>query len=49
MAMGEAAGYVSNIHHPEIMRGVLEQIRITGDVIGPDARGWTILAVAVEN
>ena len=31
------------------MRDILEPILITGDVIGQDARGRTILAVAVEN
>ena len=42
-------GYVPNIHHPDVMRSVLEQIVNTGDVIGPAGPGQSILAVTVDN
>ena len=45
----EPSGYCVNLHHPEIMRGVLEQILGTGDVLGRDKNGRTILAVAVDD
>ena len=38
MAASGAAGYVPNIHHPEMMRSILEQIVDTGDVVGRS--GW---------
>ena len=41
------SGYVPNIHHPDVMRSMLEQIVDTGDVIGPAGPGQTILAVTV--
>ena len=43
------SGYVPNIHHPDVMRSILEQIVDTGDVIGPAGPGQTILAVTVDN
>lgn len=49
MRIVETAGFVPNLHHPEIMRGVLERILATGDVIGRDEHGRTVLAVAVDN
>ena len=49
MATSGAAGYVPNIHHPDVMRSILEQIVETGDVIGAAGPGRTILAVTVDN
>ena len=43
------SGYVLNIHHPDVMRSVLEQIVDKGDVIGPAGPGQTILAVTVDD
>ena len=43
------SGYVPNIHHPDVMRTILEQIVDTGDVIGPAGPDQTILAVTVDN
>ena len=43
------SGYVPNIHHPDVMRSILEQIVDTGDVIGAAGPGRTILAVTVDN
>ena len=42
-------GYLPNIHHPDVMRCILEQILATGDVVGSDGPGRTVLAVTVEN
>lgn len=42
------SGYVLNVHHPEVMRGIMEQVLATGDVIGQDGEGRIVLAVAVE-
>ena len=42
-------GYLPNVHHPEIMRAILDGIVGTGDVIGTDGPGRTILAVSVDN
>lgn len=42
-------GYLPNVHHPEIMRAILDGIVGTGDVIGTDGPGRTILAVTVNN
>ena len=33
------SGYVPNIHHPDVMRSILEQIVDTGDVIGAAGPG----------
>ena len=43
------SGYVPNIHHPDVMRSILEQIVDTGDVLGFTGPGRTILAVTVDN
>ena len=43
------SGYVPDIHHPNVMRSILEQIVDTGDVIGAACPGRTILAVTVDN
>ena len=43
------SGYVPNIHHPDVMRSILEQIVNTGDVLGSAGPGRTILAVTVDN
>ena len=40
---------VPDIHHPEIMRSVLERMIPTGDVLGRDRHGRTVLVVAVED
>ncbi len=45
----ESSGYLPNVHHPEIMRSILAGIVDTGDVIGTDGPGRTILAVTVDN
>lgn len=47
MARGVAGGHVVNLHHPDVMRAILEQILTTGDVIGHDPDGSPILAVTV--
>ena len=43
------SGYVPNIHHPNVMRSILEQIVDTGDVLGSAGPGRTILAITVDN
>jgi hypothetical protein len=49
MASFRAGGHVvPGIHHPEIMRGVLERVLATGDVLGHDDAGRVVLSVAVE-
>lgn len=49
MATSDAAGYVPNIHHPEVMRAILEGIVESGDVLGTAGPGRTVLAVTVDN
>ena len=49
MATSSPAGYVPNVHHPDVMRGILEQVLATGDPLGRDAQGRIVLAVAVES
>ena len=49
MAASATAGYLPNVHHPEVMRSILEQIVATGDVIGAAGPGRTILAVTIDN
>ena len=44
-----SGGYVPNIHHPDVMRSILEGIIATGDILGTAGRGQTILAVTVDN
>ena len=44
-----SSGYLPNIHHPDVMRSILEQIVDTGDVIGAAGLGRTILTVTVDN
>jgi hypothetical protein len=49
MASGGTIGHVvPDIHHPEVMRGVLERVPATGDVLGRDDAGRVVLAIAVE-
>jgi hypothetical protein len=48
MATAAADRFALNIHHLEIMRGVLERVLATGDVLGHDCSGRFDLAVAVE-
>jgi hypothetical protein len=43
-----AGGYRPNVRHPEIMRSILAGILATGDVLGRDRHGRTVLAVAVD-
>ena len=38
-----------NIHHPAVLRSILEGIVETGDVIGTAGPGRTVLAVTVDN
>ena len=49
MVASGAASYLPNVHHPEIMRSILEQILATGDVVGAAGPGRTILGVTVDN
>ena len=49
MASSDPSGYVPNVHHPDIMRSILQGIVETGDVLGPAGPGRTILAVTVDN
>ena len=41
--------FTLDLGHPEIMRTILAQVLATGDVIGRDAQGRTVLTVAVED
>ena len=41
--------HVPNIHHPDVMRTILGQIVVMGDVIGAVGPGRTILAVTSTN
>ena len=43
------SGYVPNVHHPDVIRSILEQIVDTRDVIGAAGPSQTILAVTVDN
>jgi hypothetical protein len=49
MATRGAVGYVPNVHHPEVMRSILEQIVATGDVLGAAGPGCTFLAGTIDN
>jgi hypothetical protein len=49
MASSGAAGYALKVHHPEVMRSILEQIVETGDVIGTAGPDRTVIAVTVDN
>lgn len=49
MAISDGERFVPNLGHPEIMRSILGQILSTGDVLGRDEAGRTVLAVAVED
>jgi hypothetical protein len=49
MARGAAAGCLPDIHHPEVMRGVLERMLAAGDVLGRDRQGRTLLAAAIDD
>jgi hypothetical protein len=46
---GKTVFYGLNVHHPEIIRGILEQILATGDVVGRDEQGRIVLAVVVDD
>jgi hypothetical protein len=45
---GDASRFTLDLRHPEIMRAILANILSSGDAIGRDRRGRTILAVAVD-
>ena len=49
MAISDGEPFVLNLAHPEIMRSILAQILETGDVLGRDEAGRTVLAVAVDD
>jgi hypothetical protein len=49
MAISDGEHFVPNLGHPEIMRSILSQILGTGDVLGRDEAGRTVLAVSVED
>ena len=49
MASSAPSGYVPSVQRPDIMRSILEQIVVTGDVIGTDGPCRTILAITVDN
>jgi hypothetical protein len=49
MAIQDGEPFTLNLGHPEIMRSILAQILATGDVLGRDEVGRTVLAVAVED
>jgi hypothetical protein len=44
-----AVGYVPNVHHPDVLRAILQGIVKTGDVLGAAGPGRTVLAVTVDN
>ena len=46
---GDTCRFMLNLDHPEIMRAVVANILASGDAIGCDRRGRTILAVAVDD
>jgi hypothetical protein len=46
---GDAPPFTLDLRHPEIMRAVLANILSSGDAIGRDRQGRTILAVAVDD
>ena len=49
MAISAPSGYVPSVQRPDIMRSILEQIVVAGDVIGTDGPCRTILAITVDN
>jgi hypothetical protein len=49
MAIDDGEPFTLNLGPPEIVRGILAQILGTGDVLGRDAAGRTVLAVSVED
>lgn len=49
MATSDPSGYIPNVHHPEVMRSILQGVVETGDVIGPAGPGQTVLAVTVDD
>jgi hypothetical protein len=44
-----AIGYVPNVHHPDVLRAILQGIVETGDVLGAAGPGRTVLAVTVDD
>jgi hypothetical protein len=44
-----ASGYVPNVHHPDVLRAILQGIVETGDVLGAAGPGRTVLAVTVDD
>jgi hypothetical protein len=49
MATSAAAGYVPNVHHPDVMRAILEGVVETGEVPGTPGPGRTTLAVTLDD
>jgi hypothetical protein len=49
MATSIAADCVPDVHHPDVMRAILEGVVETGDVLGTAGPGRTILAVTVDD
>lgn len=49
MAIRDGDQFGLNLAHPKIMRAILAQVQATGDVLGRDEEGRTVLAVAVDN
>jgi hypothetical protein len=44
-----AIGYVPNVHHPDVLRAILQSIVETGNVLGAAGPGRTVLAVTVDD
>lgn len=49
MAIVDGVPFTLNLGHPDIARAALARILRTGDVLGHDTAGRTVLAVAVED
>lgn len=45
MVINDGEPFTLNLEHSEIMRGILARILGTGDVLGRDEAGRTVLAV----
>jgi hypothetical protein len=49
MAIQDGEPFTLNLGRPEVVRSILAQILGTGDVLGRDQAGRTVLAVSVED
>lgn len=49
MAIADGEPFTLDLRHPDIARAALARILRTGDVLGCDAAGRTVLTVAVED